>query len=284
MNLNWLDPRTWPPRTRWLFGVLATLGTSWVDYVTGNELRVYPLYYLPLTIAAWQRPIGPSVGLALTSSLAWLASNWLGGMSYSEPWMWAFNTGTQFCAFATFALLTSRLSVALAHETLLARTDPLTGLLNTRQFREELAEHLERVQRQPAAFALVFLDLDNFKWVNDNLGHKVGDKVLSDVATTLQATVRKTDTVARLGGDEFALLMPDTDAAQAQILLDRLRTELHALFAQPPGMPVSASMGAAVFHDGRASADALLQRADELMYQAKHSGKDRAVVQEIAAL
>lgn len=279
MRVTWLDPRTWPPRTRMLFGVLVTLGVAWVDYATGNELRIYPLYFLPLSIGAWQRATGPSIGLAVTTALSWLGSNWIGGMTYSQSWMWTFNTITQFLSFATFAVLTARLSVALAQERQLARTDPLTGLLNTRQFREEVTELLERTQRLPAAFALVFLDLDNFKWVNDNLGHKAGDKVLSDVAEALLRATRRTDRVARLGGDEFAVLLPDTDRAQVEAQVERLLAELREVFGEMPGSPVSASLGAAVFVDGKGTVDAILQRADDLMYRAKRAGKDRAAIE-----
>lgn len=168
MRLDWVIPATWPERTRMLFGVLVTLGIGWIDYVTGNELRVYPLYFLPLTIGAWQRGTAASVGLAVTTAFTWLGSNWLGGMHYTQTWMWAFNTGTQFAAFATFAVLIARLSVALAHERLLARTDSLTGLLNSRQFREDVGDELERTRRTSGMFSLVFLDLDNFKWKQEH--------------------------------------------------------------------------------------------------------------------
>lgn len=280
MSASLWIPATWPERTRMLFGVLVTLGMGWIDYITGNEVRVYPLYFLPLTIGAWQRGTAASVWLAVTTALTWLGSNWLGGMHYSQAWMWAFNAITQFAAFATFAVLIARLSVAVAHERVLARTDSLTGLLNSRQFREEVAMELERVKRTRSAFSLVFLDLDNFKWVNDNLGHKAGDKLLADVAATMERCTRRTDSVARLGGDEFAILLPETGRPQVEAQLQRLMTELRTLFAQIPGMPVSASVGAGVFATGEASVDTLLQRADELMYRAKHAGKDRAIVDE----
>ena len=279
--MSWVNPANWPQRTRMLFGVLVTLGIGWIDYVTGNELRVYPLYFLPLSIGAWQRDTQASVGLAVTTALTWLGANWLGGMTYSQPWMWAFNTGTQFASFATFAVLTARLSVAVAHERLLARTDSLTGLLNSRHFREAVGDELERSRRNGAQFSLVFLDLDNFKWVNDNLGHKAGDKLLSDVAAAIQRATRRTDRVARLGGDEFAVLLPDTTRLQAEAQLARLTAELRVLFARTPGMPVSASIGAVVLVSGQPPVEVLLQRADELMYRAKHGGKDRAVIEEL---
>ena len=77
--MMWWDPRTWPPRTRMLFGVLVTLGVGWIDYATGNELRIYPLYFLPLTIGAWQRATKPSIGLAVTTALCPTSRTPVGG-------------------------------------------------------------------------------------------------------------------------------------------------------------------------------------------------------------
>lgn len=279
--LNSLDPRTWPARTRLLFGVLASLGVGWVDYFTGNELHVYPLYFVPLAIGAWQRDTRPAVWLAVAASLTWTGVNFLSGLRYTHAWIWVFNTASQFAAFLAFAVLVSRLSLALVQERHLARTDPLTGLLNSRQFRDEVTEALERAQRTRAVFSLVFLDLDNFKWVNDNLGHKAGDEMLFDVAAALQRATRRTDRVARLGGDEFAVLLPETTLPQAQAQLQRLMAELQANFARMPGAPVTASYGVAVFADADVTVDAVLQRADELMYRAKRAGKDRAVIEEV---
>jgi diguanylate cyclase (GGDEF)-like protein len=279
LQLSALDPRVWPARTRLLFGVLVTLGVGWVDYVTGNELRVYPLYFLPLTIGAWQRATTPTLGLSVTTTLTWMAANWLSGMTFSRTWMWTFNAIAEFAAFAAFAVLIARLSMALAKERLLARTDSLTGLLNSRQFREEVAETLDRAQRSGEVFALVFLDLDNFKWVNDNLGHKAGDRMLFDVAAALQRATRRTDRVARLGGDEFAVLLPDTALEQARAQVQRLMAELHEDFAKTPAVPVTASVGVAVFTDANVTVDAILQRADILMYRAKHAGKDQAIIE-----
>ena len=283
VQLDALDPRAWPARTRLLFGVLVSLGVGWIDYLTGNELRIYPLYFLPLTIGAWQRDTWPAIWLAVAASLTWTGANWLSGLRFSQTWMWTFNTLSQFAAFLAFAVLVARLSVALAQERHLARTDPLTGLLNSRQFREEVADTLERAQRSKSAFSLVFLDLDNFKWVNDNLGHKAGDKMLFEVAAAIQRATRRTDRVARLGGDEFAVLLPDTTLEQARAQLQRLMAELRENFARTPGVPVTASVGAAVFADADVTVDAVLQRADVLMYRAKHAGKDQAVIEEIRA-
>jgi diguanylate cyclase (GGDEF)-like protein len=119
-----------------------------------------------------------------------------------------------------------------------------------------------------------YLDLDNFKEVNDRLGHAAGDALLHDVAATLHTHTRATDLVARLGGDEFALLFPDTEAAGAATLLGRLHATLLQEMAGK-GWPTTCSMGAATFFQAPRDVDVMLRRVDALMYSAKRGGKGR---------
>jgi diguanylate cyclase (GGDEF)-like protein len=153
----------------------------------------------------------------------------------------------------------------------LTLTDPLTGLRNRRAFEEGLKIAYE--QRQP--FAVVYIDLDRFKRVNDRLGHDAGDKALQHVAGAFLRAVRNVDTAARLGGDEFALLLPSADAATAKTIADRAMQELHAVTRDHPDWAgLSASFGVASRADA-GSAAALLDQADKAMYRAKRAGGDR---------
>jgi diguanylate cyclase (GGDEF)-like protein len=121
------------------------------------------------------------------------------------------------------------------------------------------------------------LDLDNFKRVNDTLGHAVGDELLACVADLLRRTLRASDTVGRLGGDEFALLLPETTAPAADALLQKLRGVLMDTM-RAKQWPVTFSMGAAAFLDNPASVEEMIRTADELMYSVKKSGKNRISV------
>lgn len=150
--------------------------------------------------------------------------------------------------------------------------DPLTGLANRRLFDELAHAHWATVQRQGGGLAVLAIDLDNFKAVNDTHGHAAGDALLRDVAQRLRARVRESDVVARIGGDEFLLLVCPSDGAAAQELAARL---IEALSAPYEGVTprVSASVGIAVYpHDG-SHMDALVQAADAALYGAKRSGK-----------
>jgi diguanylate cyclase (GGDEF)-like protein len=142
-----------------------------------------------------------------------------------------------------------------------AERDPLTGLLHHRAFHELVLAELARAQRYRGALALVLLDLDDFKLVNDTAGHAEGDRLLRAFGRALTRTVRETDGVGRLGGDEFAALLLQADADSVDAFLARLRP------CVPPG--VSFSTGAAYVTDGPADSEALFQLADRRLYESK---------------
>jgi diguanylate cyclase (GGDEF)-like protein/PAS domain S-box-containing protein len=162
----------------------------------------------------------------------------------------------------------------------LAEHDHLTGLLNRRRFETELRRELSRTARSGHGGAVVSVDLDGFKGINDSAGHAAGDEVLRSVANVLSAHSRESDLVARLGGDEFALLLPDTDQRQAQVASQNLLDALHELRTEVEGtpFPVTASIGVALFAADAARWDELLVNADLAMYAAKHQGRDRIVI------
>ncbi len=158
-----------------------------------------------------------------------------------------------------------------------ARTDPLTGLLNRRSFLEEVNRRIDRLDREGLAGTLIFVDLDNFKCVNDQCGHDVGDQALVQTASLLRNTVRPADLVARLGGDEFALWMDGSDELTAAERAERLRLDGPGALAAvlPPGAPtVSTSIGIASRNPrGGETLEDLMRRADAAMYDVKRAGR-----------
>ncbi len=153
----------------------------------------------------------------------------------------------------------------------LSRTDPLTGLRNRRAFLDELARELSRARRQRRPLAALYLDVDDFKALNDRDGHGRGDEALAAVAAALTASLREIDVAARLGGDEFCVLLPDTDLRQAAAVAARLRARVRTT------CPLTISVGVATLRDAdRAHPDRLIRRADAAMYRDKrrHRGGD----------
>ncbi|GGL18119.1 hypothetical protein GCM10010844_41220 [Deinococcus radiotolerans] len=159
----------------------------------------------------------------------------------------------------------------------LARHDHLTGLPNRTTLLDQLALTLEQAGPQQPAFAVLFVDLDEFKQVNDTLGHALGDEVLRQVAARLQLEMRSTDVVARQGGDEFLILLAEAvTAPEIQAIGERLLRTLRRPFdVGEHHVTVSASLGAALYPGDGTDADILIRRADAAMYRAKAEGRDR---------
>ncbi|MGM0985256.1 MAG: diguanylate cyclase domain-containing protein [Pseudomonadota bacterium] len=153
----------------------------------------------------------------------------------------------------------------------LASTDPLTGAANRRLLEQQLAEEMARAERNGSSLGLAFLDLDYFKRFNDTHGHSAGDTLLQELVTGWQETLRAQDMLARYGGEEFVVLLPDTATTQCQVVLERLRK------CVPYGQ--TCSVGLALYKPGE-TADALIGRADDALYAAKHRGRDRVMLAE----
>ena len=159
----------------------------------------------------------------------------------------------------------------------LARQDALTGLANRAAFDEALARAWGRGERRPAPLALLLLDVDHFKRVNDGHGHAAGDAVLRDLAALLRAQLRPDALLARVGGEELALLLPDAGLAEARALGERCRAAVagHPFGFEGRPLPVTISAGAAAREEADCGPAALLARADARLYEAKRGGRDQ---------
>jgi diguanylate cyclase (GGDEF)-like protein len=176
-------------------------------------------------------------------------------------------------------LLTRERDTARAEELaarLLADTDPLTGLLNRRAFFEHAGPVWSTALRSNRHLSVLMADIDHFKEINDGYGHAMGDKVLAEISRLLAAACRSGDIAARWGGEEFVLLLPETDAAQACQLAERLRGEIECLKfgSAGQGFRLSASFGIAQLGDHE-SLDKLIHDADAWLYRAKQTGRNR---------
>jgi diguanylate cyclase (GGDEF)-like protein len=169
-------------------------------------------------------------------------------------------------------ILANQRNLALAETR--AASDTLTGLPNRRSADEALKRMLAHGGRTLAPLALVLLDLDRFKHVNDTYGHDRGDRVLAMVGSVLRSVLRASDFAARFGGEEFIVLLPDTDRSGALILAEKLRTAIASAEVAGVGS-VSASLGVAVMPDDAGDPEQLLRKADRALYVAKSAGRNR---------
>ena len=160
----------------------------------------------------------------------------------------------------------------------LATTDPLTGAWNRRHFLELAAKEVNRSRRYGRPLAVMLIDIDNFKRINDTLGHSAGDQILTRLARILRRTLRKPDAFGRLGGDEFAVLAPELDEDAARQMAERLREAMEVTL---PGADflVTISIGVAAWNETEDSIEPAMHRADEALYRSKHEGRNRVAMQ-----
>ena len=224
--------------------------------------------------------LGRRAGLAHMALVAvgyWLAIFTRDSARTEDLLRWAITVSTLTAAGLLVDHLARRQDGTIESLNAAVRSDPLTGLLNRKGFAEAFAVALSAAQRRDAPFALLVGDLDRFKLVNDRLGHGAGDETLRSVATLLDQSTRGNDRAARLGGEEFAVLATDADAQQARQAAERLRERIEAAFAGHP-VPVTISLGVAVYPEDGTDSDALMLAADRALYRAKESGRNRVVV------
>jgi len=263
-----------------LLGLLLVAGIGVVDLKTGPGFRIFPLYFIPISLGAWVARRTGAAFFALIASATWAMSNW---SWHSSDVHFAANVSTQLLAFGSVAGLTAamRRNYDIAVRT--SMIDSLTGLANTRGFYEKAEGAVELAARKSDALALIYLDLDDFKRVNDERGHAEGDEVLKELAKAMRHCLRKTDIAARLGGDEFALVLVDGNRDATERAVARLRESFGAA-TKKRGWPVRLSVGALVLDPVKSDVRLvdLMREADRLMYEAKGEGKDTVVVRERA--
>jgi diguanylate cyclase (GGDEF)-like protein len=253
------------------FALVGIIGI--IDYLTGYEIGFSLFYLLPIFFVTWQtgKPLGIIISIA--SALVWFLADMLAGSVYSVPVIAFWNMLIRFSFFIIVVLLLAALRKALEHERELSRVDNMTGAVNYRFFSVLLEMEIERTRRYKTSFTLAYIDIDNFKTINDQYGHSIGDNVLRNVVIYLINNLRKTDIVARLGGDEFAILLPETDQVSASTLLTRIQQGLSQEMYQS-NWPVTFSIGVLTCLDTTPSVDEVIKRADEVMYSVKKNGKN----------
>lgn len=254
---------------------IAVSGTAvlgFVDYVTGYEISISLFYAAPVALVAWYAGRRSAIGIAFLSCVAWYLSDTLSGHEYSHPIIPVWNALVRLGFFLLTGLLLAALHRLLSIERRLARTDDLTGVFSRRAFEERLKHDLQLAHRERRPLTLVYLDVDNFKFLNDTWGHAEGDRVLRLTGEVLRQNIRRTDTVARLGGDEFALLLPFTDGRHAQDLVSKLMQRLRQAFATGHA-GVTYSVGVVTFARPPLVLEKAVTAAEKLMYKVKRQGK-----------
>ena len=257
-----------------LIGVVGSL-----DYLTGTELSFSVFYLVPIGLVAWYGKRSNGYIMCCISAATWLFIDNNSGHIYSYWLIPIWNAIVRLSFFFTAAYLLSEVKAHLSKEEAMARTDGLTNLLNGRAFKDASSLSLGLAARHHHQVALGYIDVDNFKGINDKSGHDEGDRVLKAVARTLTESVRATDVVGRLGGDEFAIFMSEIGADGALTAFHKVHDALTSV-AAAQGWPIGFSMGVAIFPAAPSSIEEALKLGDKLMYRVKQSGKNKVVFEE----
>jgi diguanylate cyclase (GGDEF)-like protein len=269
---------SWPQPTLLLVGAASFLALTLIRFFTPPGLYFAVLYLVPISFFTWFIGLRSGIAAAGGSVAALLSFDLLHGIRAHPYWDTAMNLGM----FIFMVFILAEVRALYESERNLSRTDALTGLLNRRAFVEILERERERHARFPRPITLAYLDVDNFKKVNDAHGHAAGDELLITAADAMEDTVRSVDSVGRLGGDEFALLMPETDASAARLAIEKVQRRLRDA-AQGREWPTTFSIGVVTFESVPGSAEEMLTVADSVMYSVKQSGKDRSEFRRFAA-
>lgn len=258
-----------------IFALIWTSLLAAIDWYDPNNLSFGFFYLLPIAMTSWFS--GKAYGCIISSicAVCWTIDN-----LSAKPLTLIWNIASCFCISFIFVILIHKVKLMLQNEYRLSRTDPLTGVMNSGAFAELVGYEILRQHRSITPFSLAFIDLDNFKLVNDHHGHQKGDQVLKAVATCMVQYLRKTDVVARYGGDEFVVFLPVTDLKAAQVAIVKVRDCLLKTVAMYDSV-VTFSIGVVTCTHPPNDLDEVVTLADELMYKVKNSGKNNVKYKEI---
>jgi diguanylate cyclase (GGDEF)-like protein len=250
-------------------GVAVFAALCIIRFSTSPGLNFGVLYLVPISFFTWFIGLRSGIATALSSALLLLIFDLIHGVRSHPYW----DTLMNVAMFIFMVFILAEVRALYERERSLSRTDALTGLLNRRAFTEALERESSRHRRFPHPLTLAYVDLDNFKSINDTKGHNTGDELLRAVGSAMENSVRDVDSVGRLGGDEFAILMPETDGDASRLALRKIGKRLQETAGER--WPVTFSIGVVTFESVPDSADEMIRLADELMYSVKQSGKDR---------
>lgn len=193
-----------------LSGCLLVIMLGVTDYVTGYEVSFSIFYFIPILLTAWFGSRYSAFIISFLSAVSWYIADIISGHRYSSYLIPVWNAVMRLGVFACITYFAAGFKKELETGKTLSREDPLTGVLNSWYFYELVDIERSRAVRFDRPLTIAYIDLDNFKQVNDSLGHLAGDRLLCLIAKTIKQNIRSYDVAARLGGDEFAIMLPET--------------------------------------------------------------------------
>ncbi|MFH1368802.1 MAG: GGDEF domain-containing protein [Elusimicrobiota bacterium] len=265
--------KTIPKPAALAIGICIVAFFGLADYLTGSELSFSIFYLIPISLVTILAGLFYGIIIAVISAAAWLTADLLPGANYTHALIPYWNAVVRLGYFILHAYLLSKLIEILSKAQDLSLRDSLTGAPNWRYLKEISSNKLQEAHRERRPITVGYIDLDNFKGVNDTMGHDVGDDLLRVIAEIIQTGIRPNDAMARVGGDEFVILLTEIDYDNANKTLVRIKDHISKEM-DDNGWPVTISIGAITYRVIPSSIDNMIKKADELMYSVKREGKN----------
>jgi diguanylate cyclase (GGDEF)-like protein len=264
-----------------LLSLIMVILIGFIRYMTGPEFAFSLFYLFPIIIVSWNLGRWAGIFISFSSALSWLAADLTMLNKFSNAMVPYINETFRLIVFITIVNIVFELKCALENHKKLARTDPLTDISNRLGFYELATMEINKARRYKRSISMMYIDIDDFKIVNDTYGHHKGDALLCAVAKTIRQHIRVIDIVTRFGGDEFGVLLSETGAESAAQVVKKLKKKVLE-HVRDNGCPVTLSIGVATFISPPVRIDEMIDAADSQMYLAKQNGKNRTRYKIIA--
>jgi len=255
---------------------LITSIVSFIDFKLGYEMGFSFFYLIPIIMISWKFGLFFSFIFSSLAAILWGALDVMSGHVYSQAYMIPWNISSRFLIFLMVSYLVFLLKQAILEETHNANTDFLTGAMNLRHITQLINLEVERMKRGGPRFTIIYLDVDEFKKINDCYGHKRGDQLLKKITAIFKNNLREIDVVSRIGGDEFILFFPNTEK-EISTIFKRIQADL-SKYTRPRA---KISAGILTCKSTNISTARLIKKADKLMFKAKKHGGGQAEYQRV---
>jgi len=254
-----------------VMGLILISATTIIGYFTGADLSFLLFYLISIYFFVWFTTRRLGVIASVICAGVWVAENVIYKTQIYSANISYLNMSIELVFFFLVTYLLCVLKEAMDINEELSRTDALTGAMNRGAFYDIAGREVARLGRYMRPFTAAYVDIDNFKVINYRFGHNLGDKLLCCVADTMRKNLRKMDLVARFGGDEFTILLPETGAEAAQVVLSRIRNVLLNIMEKNE-WPVTFTFGTVTFLKAPSSVEEMIKKVSSVMYNGKDSG------------
>lgn len=256
------------------FILVLILGAT--DYISGYEMSFSIFYLIPISFAVIFSDFKSGFIVSILSAISWFLADYLSGHKYHHFLTPYWNALMRLGYFLLHSFFLSKFLILYNKAKIDSFTDSLTSICNARYFYELFERELKKAKRLDKPFTLAYIDIDNFKEINDIYGHIKGDLILKNFSNLVLKNLREYDIIARVGGDEFVILLPDIKDDSANDIISRIK-EVSIKEFQKDNYSLSLSIGAITYKKFDKSIEAMLKEVDDLMYEVKKSGKNNVM-------